>query len=201
MLREMVFAQFPELASNSAQEFEAALNQLSKRDPARYGQARAFADRLAVVQGAQLLQQQQRDTAQRREFSEYAKAEDARFDAMMKGQKPEVVGRVANEVIAYAAELGVPREQLVQLCTTEPIMRNAAFQKMMFDAASYRLLQRARNEVARKVVPPVQRPGVAVDTRAALAEGDIRSLSAKFSSNPSIKNAAEVLTAQRRGRS
>jgi hypothetical protein len=119
---------------------------------------------------------------------------------MVKGEKPEAVQRVANEIISYAAELGVPREQFMQLCTTEPVMRNAAFQKMMFDAASYRLLQRARNEVAKKVVPPVQRPGVAVDTRAALSEGDMRSLNAKFAGNPSVKNAADVLAAQRRAR-
>jgi len=201
VLRDVVFSQFPELKSDSADQFEAALMQLSQRDPTRYGQARALADRLSAVQAAQLLQQQQRDVAQRREFADYAKAEDARFGAMVKGEKPEVVQRVANEIIAYAEELGVPHEQFLQLCTTEPIMRNAAFQKMMFDAASYRLLQRARNEIAKKVVPAVQRPGVAVDARAALAEGDVRSLSARFANNPSIKNAAEVLTAQRRARS
>jgi hypothetical protein len=140
------------------------------------------------------------DTARRREFADYVKLEDARFDTLVKGEKPETVQRVANEVIAYAAELGVPRDQFMELCATEPIMRNAAFQKMMFDAASYRLLQRARNEIARKVVPPVQRPGVAVNTRAALNEGDMRALSARFSNDPSVRNAADVLAAQRRAK-
>ncbi len=200
MLREIVFAQFPELTSHTAQQFESALVQLSQRDPARYGQARALADRLSAVQTAQLLQQQQRDATQRQEFTEYAKAEDARFETMVKGEKPEVVQKVANEIITYATELGVPREQFLQLCATEPVMRNAAFQKMMFDAASYRLLQQARNEIAKKVVPPVQRPGVAVDTRAALNETDIRSLNTRFANNPSVKNAADVLAAQRRVR-
>jgi hypothetical protein len=153
------------------------------------------------LQGAQLLQQRGRDDAQRREFAQYAKAEDARFDALVKGEKPEVVQKVANEIIAYASELGVPRDQFLQLCQTEPIMRNAAFQKMMFDAASYRLLQRARNEVAKKVVPPVQRPGVSVDRQAAVREGEMRALNARFSANPSLKNAADMLVAQRRSRS
>ncbi len=135
---------------------------------------------------------------QRQEFAEYAKLEDARFDTLVKGEKPETVQKVANEIIAYAAELGVPRSQFLELCATEPIMRNAAFQKMMYDAASYRLLQRARNEVAKKVVPPVQRPGVAVDARAAQRESDVRTLNAKFASNPSVRNAADVLAAQRR---
>jgi hypothetical protein len=200
LLRDVVFAQFPELRSNTAQQFEAALSQLSQRDPSRYVQARGLADRLAVLQSAQSLQQQERDATQRREFAEYAKAEDARFDAMVKGQKPEVVQRISDEIIAYAGELGVPRQQFLQLCKTEPIMRNAAFQKMMFDAASYRLMQRARNEVVKKVVPPVQRPGAAVDTRAALNEGDVRALNARFAGNPSVKNAADVLAAQRRTR-
>ncbi len=200
MLREVVFAQFPELTSHTAQQFKSALARLSQRDPARYGQARALADRLSAVQTVQLLQQQQRDATQRQEFTEYAKAEDARFDTMVKGEKPEVVQKVANEIITYATELGVPREQFLQLCATEPVMRNAAFQKMMFDAASYRLLQQARNEIAKKVVPAVQRPGVAVDTRAALNETDIRSLNTRFANNPSVKNAADVLAAQRRVR-
>jgi hypothetical protein len=201
LLRESMFTQFPELKSDTPELFEAALVQLAQRDPARYGQARALGDRLSALQGAQLLQQRGRDDAQRREFAQYAKAEDARFDALVKGEKPEVVQKVANEIIAYASELGVPRDQFLQLCQTEPIMRNAAFQKMMFDAASYRLLQRARNEVAKKVVPPVQRPGVSVDRQAAVREGEMRALNARFSANPSLKNAADMLVAQRRSRS
>jgi hypothetical protein len=199
LLRDVVFAQFPELRSDTVQQFETALAQLSQRDPSRYAQARGLADRLSVLQSARSQQQQERDAAQRREFAEYAKAEDARFDAMVKGEPPAVVQKVSDEIIAYAGELGVPRQQFLQLCASEPIMRNAAFQKMMFDAASYRLLQRARSEVAKKVVPPVQRPGVAVDTRAAMNEGDVRALSARFTGNPSVKNAADVLAAQRRG--
>jgi hypothetical protein len=199
LLRDVVFAQFPELRSDTVQQFETALLQLSQRDPSRYALARGLADRLSVLQSAQAQQQRERDATERREFAEYAKAEDARFDGMIKGQKPEIVQRAAHEIISYAEELGVPRQQFLQLCSTEPIMRNAAFQKMMFDAASYRLLQRARNEIARKVVPPVQRPGVAVDARAAINEGDVRALNARFSGNPSVKNAADVLAAQRRG--
>ena len=199
-LPDVVFGQFPELRSTSAQQFEAALSQLSQRDPSRYVQARGLADRLAVLQSAQSLQQQERDATQRREFAEYAKAEDARFNAMVKSEKPEAVQKISDEIITYAGELGVPRQQFLQLCASEPIMRNAAFQKMMFDAASYRLMQRARNEVVKKVVPPVQRPGVAVDTRAALNEGDVRALNARFAGNPSVKNAADALAAQRRAR-
>jgi len=200
LMRESMFAQFPELKSDTAQQFEAALVQLAQRDPARYGQARAFGDRLSALRQAQLLQQQARNEGQRREFAQYAKAEDARFDAMVKDQKPEAVQRVANEVVAYATELGVPRDQFLQLCQTEPIMRNAAFQKMMFDAASYRLLQRARNEVAKKVVPQVQRPGVSIDRQAAAREGEMRALNARFAANPSLKNAADMLVAQRRSK-
>jgi hypothetical protein len=199
LLRDVVFAQFPELRSDNVQQFENALSQLSQRDPSRYAQARGLADRLAVLQSAQAMQQREHEATERREFAEYAKAEDARFDALVKSEKPEVVQRAAQEIISYAEELGVPRQQFMQLCASEPIMRNAAFQKMMFDAASYRLMQRARNEVARKVVPPVQRPGVAVDARAAMNEGDVRALNARFSGNPSVKNAADVLAAQRRG--
>jgi len=200
ILRDVVFAQFPELRSDNAQQFEVALTQLSQRDPARYGEARALADRLSAVQTAQLHQEQQRDAEQRREFADYAKLEDARFDRLVKGEKPETVQKVSNEIIAYAAELGVPRGQFLELCATEPIMRNAAFQKMMYDAASYRLLQRARSEVVRKVVPPVQRPGVAADVRAALSEGDMRALNTKFANDPTIRNAADVLAAQRRAK-
>jgi hypothetical protein len=200
MLRDIVFAQFPELRSDTAHQFEAALLQLSQRDPARYGQARALTDRLSAVHTAQLQQQQQRHAAQRSEFADYARLEDARFDTLVKAEKPETVQKVANEVITYAAELGVPREQFLELCATEPIMRNAAFQKMMYDAASYRLLQRARSEVLKKVVAPVQRPGVAVNARAALNEGDMRALNAKFAGDPSIRNAADVLVAQRRAK-
>lgn len=199
MLRESLVAQFPELKSETAEQFQAALNKLAEEDPSRYANARALTDRLTAVQAAQQLDQQHRQEDERRAFVDYAKEEDGKFDAMLKNEKPEAVQRVANEVIAYAEELGVPRDQFLQLCRTERIMRNAAFQKMMYDAASYRLLQRARNEVTRKEVPPVQRPGASVDAKTNANDSELRALSARFASNPSPRAAAEVLMAQRRG--
>ena len=187
ILRETLFGQFPDLKSTTPDQFQAALAQLAEQDPAKYAGARTLIDRLAIVQSAQQQELQQRQVAQRQAFADYARAEDARFDEMLKDEKPETVQKVASEVVTYAQELGIPRDEFLRLCRSEPVMRNAAFQKMMYDAASYRLLQQAKNEVARKDVPPVQRPGVSVDAKFDAKKSELKALNARFKNNPSIR--------------
>src|SRR5205085_2242110 len=137
----------------------------------------------------------QGETARQR-FADYAQKEDARFDVMMKSESPEQIRRMSDQVLAYAAELGVEREQLLQLLKTEPIMRNAAFQKMMYDAAAYRMMKNAAKEVGARPAPAVQRPGAAQDPRVVRAEAAMRATNRKFSDRPTLKNAADILVAQ-----
>jgi hypothetical protein len=75
-------------------------------------------------------------------------------------------------------------------------MRNAVFQRMMYDAGKYRLMMKAKDTVAAKPVPPVQRPGMA-RTPAEREHADLRTLNARLSSSGSIKDAVALYTARK----
>jgi hypothetical protein len=75
-------------------------------------------------------------------------------------------------------------------------MRNAVFQRMMYDAGKYRLMMKAKDAVTAKPVPPVQRPGV-TRTAAEREHADVRTLSARLASSGNIKDAVALYNARR----
>ena len=103
------------------------------------------------------------------------------------------------EIFASARESGVQPAELVRLFNSEPLMRNAVFQRMMYDAGKFRLMARARDAAASKAVPPVQRPGMA-RTPAERNHADLRTLSAKLSSSGDIKDAVALYNARKSNR-
>lgn len=191
---------FPELQNLPVEQWETALGILHQSDPQRVQRGLNVLQRVAQVSAAQARWQQQQAQVQQHQFREYVKAEDAKFDRLVEGVPKEQLAKVAQEVIDYAEELGVPRAEMIQLWETQPIMRSAPFQKMMVDAASYRMLQRVKVEASRKSLPPVLRPGVAVDARVSRNEGDIREAEQRFSRTASARDAVALLHAQRRAR-
>jgi hypothetical protein len=82
------------------------------------------------------------------------------------------------------------------LFNSEPLMRNAVFQRMMYDAGKYRLMIKAKDAAAAKPVPPVQRPGTA-RSPAEREHADLRSLNARLSSSGNIKDAVALYNARK----
>ena len=80
---------------------------------------------------------------------------------MLKGEPKATQQAVTAEIFASAKASGVEPAELVRLFNSEPLMRNAVFQRMMYDAGKYRLVMKARDAAAARPVPPVQRPGMA----------------------------------------
>jgi phage terminase large subunit len=74
------------------------------------------------------------------------------------------------------------------------------FRGMQYDAGKYRLMLKARDAVAARPVPPVQRPGMAT-TRSERNRTDLRTLSARLSSSGDIKDAVALYRARSSGRS
>jgi Phage terminase large subunit len=70
------------------------------------------------------------------------------------------------------------------------------FRGMQYDAGKYRLMMKARDAVATKPVPPVQRPGMA-RTPAEREHADLRILNAKLSSSGDIKDAVALYNARK----
>jgi hypothetical protein len=101
-----------------------------------------------------------------------------------------------DEIMAGAREAGVEPAEFFRLFRSDPLMRNAHFQKMMYDAGKYRLAQKTAPKAARDV-PPVQRPGVAA-SRSSANTATISALTAKLDRTGNLRDAQALLAAQRR---
>lgn len=192
-------SQFPELAGVAMENMPAALQQMSRQDPQKFAQVQAL-----ITSTEQMLAQQQQESRRqtemaRQNFQAFAKSEDARLETMLKGESRATQQAVTAEIFASAKAGGVEPAELVRLFRSEPLMRNAAFQRMMYDAGKYRLMMKARDAAAVKAVPPVQRPGLA-RTPAERDNADVRTLSAKLSSSGDIRDAVALYNARKSSR-
>ena len=101
--------------------------------------------------------------------------------------------------MASARDSGVEASELFKLFNSEPLMRNAAFQRMMYDAGKYRLVMKAKDAAAARPVPPVQRPGTS-RSAAEREHADMRTLSARLSNSGDIKDAVALYNARKSGK-
>jgi hypothetical protein len=189
-------SQFPELASIAPENLPEALEQMSRQDPQGFARVQAM-----VATTEQLLAQQQQESLHqaeivRQSFQAYAKSEDARLDIMLKSEPKATQHAVSAEIVASARASGVDSAELFRLFNSDPLMRNAVFQRMMYDAGKYRLMMKAKDAVAAKPVPPVQRPGMA-RTQAEREHADMRTLNVKLSSSGNIKDAVALYNARK----
>lgn len=193
-------SQFPELAGLAPERLPEALAQIAHQDPAKLSRIQAIVASSEQLRARQGEEMRRTADAARHHFQNYAKAEDARLETMLKEEASNVRQAVAQEIMASAKASGIEPEEMQRLFDSEPLMRNATFQRMMYDAGKYRLMMKARDAVAAKPMPPVQRPGMAA-TRAEREQSDLRSLNARLSSSGDLKDAVALYQARRTRRS
>ena len=191
--------QFPELAAIPPENLPGALELMSRQDPAKFARVKA-----TVASAEQLLARQEQESrhqaeAARRDFVRFARSEDARLETMLKDEPRAIQQAVMTEIMASANESGIETAELNRLFATEPLMRNATFQRMMYDAGKYRLMMKAKDAALTKPVPPVQRPGMAT-TRSERERADLRMLSSKLSASGNIKDAVALYQARKTGK-
>lgn len=194
-----ILSQIPELIGLPPENVQAAFADIARRDPARFARVQALIASTQQVFAQQ--QQEHRRSAEiaRQNFASHAKAEDARFDAMLKGEPRATQQAVTAEIYAAAKESGLEPAEFVRLFNTEPLMRNAAFQKMMYEAGKFRLMTKARDAASAKALPQVVRPGMA-RTPAERNQADLRTLSAKLSNSGDIRDAVALYNARKSSR-
>jgi hypothetical protein len=190
--------QFPELTGLAMENMPAALQQMSQQDPQKFARVQTL-----IANAEQMFAQQQQESRRqtetaRQNFQAFAKSEDARLETM-KGESKATQHAVTTEIFASAKAGGVEPGELFRLFNSEPLMRNAVFQRMMYDAGKYRLMMKAKDAAAGKSVPPVQRPGMA-RTPAERDHADVRTLSAKLSGSGDIKDAVALYNARKSSR-
>jgi hypothetical protein len=190
-------SQFPELAAISAESLPGALELMSRQDPAKFARVKSL-----IASSEQLLARQadamrMQAEAARQNFQRFAQSEDARLESMLKAEPKATQQAVVAEIMASAKASGIEPAELNRLFSTEPLMRNAIFQRMMYDAGKYRLMMKAKDAAVARKVPPVQRPGTAV-TRAERERADLRTLSSRLSASGDLKDAVALYRAHDR---
>lgn len=188
-------SQFPELAGLAPEQLPAALAQIAQQDPGKLSRIQALVASSEQLRARQNEEVRRMADASRHGFQNYAKAEDARLETLLKDETREVRQAVAQEIMASAKASGIEPDELRRLFDSEPLMRNATFQRMMYDAGKYRLMMKARDAVAAKPIPPVQRPGMA-GSRGERNQHDLRTLSARLSSTGDLKDAVALYRAK-----
>lgn len=188
-------SQFPEFAGMPAEQVPAALERMSREDSGRFGRiqvAIAMSDQLLAQQAQE--QHRQTEMAQQN-FQSFAQEQDTRLEGMLEREPRAVRHAVAAEIMAAAKENGISPPELNRLFETEPLMRHATFQRMMYDAARYRLMMRAKDAAVTKAVPPVVRPGVSVSS-SDRGRTDLRALNARLTSSGDLKDAVALYQAR-----
>jgi len=194
-----ILSQVPELIGLPPENVQAAFAEMARRDPARFSRVQTL-----IANTQQMFAQQQQEgrrqaEMKRQNFNAFAKSEDTRLEAMLKSEPKETQRAVTAEIFASAKASGVQPAEMVRLLNTEPLMRNAVFQRMMYDAAKYRLMTKTKSAATAKALPSVQRPGMARSS-AERNHADLRTLSAKLSSSGDIKDAVALYNARKSSR-
>ncbi len=192
-------SQFPEFASIPPEHVPAALEQMSRQDPAKFALVKGMVARTEQLFAQQAQENQRHAQLERQNFVNFAHAEDARLDTMLKDEPKAIQQAVTAEIMASAKASGIAPAELSRLFHSEPLMRNATFQHMMYDAAKYRLMMKAKDAAVSKSVPPVQRPGMAT-ARSERDRADLRTLSARLSTSGDIKDAVALYQARKSDR-
>ncbi|WP_257168570.1 hypothetical protein [Bradyrhizobium sp. SRS-191] len=189
-------SQFPEFAGMPAEQMPLALERMSRDDPGKFGRIQA-----AVAMSDQLLAQQAQEQRRQAEFAQnsfqsFAHEQDSKLEGLLKHEPTAVRQAVAAEILEVAKESGITQSELNRLFQTEPLMRHATFQRMMYDAARYRLMMKAKDSVVTKAVPPVVRPGVS-GSSGQRGRTDLRALNARLTSSGDLKDAVALYQARR----
>ena len=125
--------QFPELAAIPHENLPAALELMSRQDPAKFARVKATVAATEQILAQQAHESRQQTEIARRDFLRFARSEDARLETMLKDEPKATQQAVMAEIMASAKESGIELAELNRLFDTEPLMRNAIFQRMISD--------------------------------------------------------------------
>jgi hypothetical protein len=189
-----VLSQWPSLANLSAQELPHALSAIAKTDPATAAQIQGQLNRVQSLYDASVQAQKAQEKIQAERFQQFVAAEDAKFDeAVTAKESPQRMQEISQNAVEVLEEYGVSKHDIAELWRSNPLMRSSAAQRILADAARYRMAQKGIQNANRPPVPPVQSPGVSQP----YSDGGVEAALARFNKDPNPKNAADLLTARR----
>lgn len=198
--QSVFIASVPELHSATTQEVvNDRMARLQQQNPQRFQEIQNLATRAQQAQQHALAAEQMRQTQATHQFNEWGKSQDAEFEKAFRGN-PEQKSRLQKEAVAMLREQGLSDEDLSYHWNNNALLRSVAGQRILADAAAYRLAQRSAARPAPKPVPRVQRPGTQdrhVTGSERYASQRLSAAEAEARDNPNPKTMAAVLAARR----
>jgi len=196
-----LLANFPELQGLSPDQIGTALQVVKNSDPARHALIEQHLNNVAgIYRQAQAAQQAQAEL-QRANFARFSQEQDKVFEQTAeKEYGKERVAAAKRAIVDIAKETyGISPEELAHLYQTQPILRTAPMQRMMMDAALYRMAQKTATANPVRTVPATQKPGTAKPAVNALDE-EIAKLDRRLTKTGSPKDATALRLAKMRAR-
>lgn len=192
-----LLATFPELANVPTDQLGTAISSIAQVNPQRAQAINAHLERTSALLNMAGKAQEAQAQLQAQQTAAWTKAQDDAYDAMTKDDTPEMRNKIGTEAIAMLREYGASDADIKAAWESPGAFRSAIGQRILRDAAAYRIAQR---EVVNKVdrsVPPVQRPGTGQPTN---RDSGVEDAIAKFRANPTPLTGAAVLAARRAAR-
>jgi hypothetical protein len=197
-----LFASYPELRGLAPNQFDTALHVIQQRDPARHVEIATHIHQVAQIYQAAQQAQHQAAQIQRARFDDYAKQQDKLFDDTAEKEYGKDRVKAAKQAIVEIArdDYGISQEEMAHLWQTQPILRTSNFQRMMLDAALYRMAHKTAlaNPASRTNVPPVQRPGAGGMVHSSSDDGEVARLTQRANRTGSMKDVAALRLAKMR---
>jgi hypothetical protein len=164
MLLHQTLSEFPALRNISEPQLAVALQTLAQSNPEQYVRAAAAVEKVKALGNELHRTRQARAVVQQQQFQQWARAQDAQFEATAPAElkDPATRDQIVREIFDGAREMGITPEQLQHAYATDPTLRSAAMQRAILEAAMWRRAQRHKAAATKKPVPsvPMMRPGV-----------------------------------------
>ena len=190
-IQQAIGAEFPDIKTVEDEQ------RLAREDWPRYAQYLAKQRQLAQWQAeAENAHQRQKHEAETN-WQKWREAQDQEVEKFLGSIPENERNALAKEAKAGLLEYGFTEEQISELYNGS-VLRSAPLQKMMADAARYRIAKRNAAKPTAKPVPPVQKPGNAVKSPNRALETQIAALEAKDSLTLKEATALFNLKGQRR---
>jgi hypothetical protein len=195
-----LFASYPELRGLAPNQFDTALHVIQQRDPARHAEIATHINQVAQIYQAAQQAQAQAAQIQRARFDDYAKQQDKLFDDTAEKEHGKEKVNAAKKAVLEIAEsdYGISKEEMAHLWQTQPLMRTAAWQRMVMDATLYRMAKKTATANPVRTVPPSQRPGAGGMVQSSGDDGEIARLTQRVNRSGSMKDMAALRLAKMR---
>lgn len=173
-IQAAILADFPDVRSPED------VARLAQQEPARYVQWDAKQKQLATWQSEWVGAQQRQYQEQMQQLNDWKSSQDSEVEKLFEKTPKAERDALANEAKAALLEYGFNEQQIGALWESS-ILRSVPLQRIMADAAKYRIAKRTATKPAAKPVPPVQRPGTVTPARNSAVEAEIKTLESKDS--------------------